>query len=239
MKNGNNNILTTYDMSRKKINDIEYKLSSNNKDYYDNFLKEIACDYDCVSIIETMYFDSFVLLNFKKRLDIITEEERKIYSELFRSFNTDKASLIISFYTNENRRNNLIEISSKYRKYSVLSKAKMSYLLDDIFINIFLKLNFRIKQELNLYDFNISYIKNYICTNIENEDLINQLESYFKFLFLYNVKKYNCLINYIRFKIGSPNINDYSLIKKDEISDFIKIVTSNNKQPKIFEITKK
>ena len=238
--NGLNNIISTYTLVRKKLDNIELLNDINDNQYYNNYFKEIASDYDCLAMIETLYLDSFVLLNFKKKLDIITVEERKIYLELFRSFRTDKASLSISFYTNERIRNNIIKTASEYRKNNILSKARMLYMLGDIFIEMFIDLKFEIKTELSIYNFDMNHLKNYIYNNSENRDLVNQLTNYFKFLFLYDYKKYSDFVYYIRLKIGSINyMNSPSFINDIEISNFVKTVISNKKQTKILEIIKK
>ena len=232
------NIVSIYNIARRQLDEIEKKI--NGKDYYNKYLKEIAGDYNNLPMIETLYLDSFVLLNFKKSIDIISDSERKILTDLFKAFRTDKASLSITFYTNESLRNNIISNASSFRKNSLLSKARMYYSLDDVSIGILSNVKFEIKSEFKSYDFDISHIKKYIISNQDNKDLVTQLSNYFKTLFLYDINKYNSFTNYMRLKTNNvDNINSHKLISNSEILDFIKDVTSDKKQAKIFEIIKK
>ena len=242
MNNEEENIvsISKYNLMRKQLENIEKNYNINDKSFYNKILNEIAVNRNSIDLIETLYLDSFLLLNFKKNLDIISTEDRRALSELYRLFITDKASIIISFYTNERVRNNIIKSASEYRKNNPLSKARMIYMLDDISLGLFSNLEFEITSELHSYDFDMNYITNYIYNNLENKDLTNQLYNYFKFLFLYDIDKYTKFTKYIEFKINNTKNKSKKqyLIDENKIKEFIKSVSLNQKKPKILEIKK-
>ncbi len=242
MNNEEENIvsISKYNLMRKQLENIEKNYNIKDKSFYNKILNEIAVNRNSIDLIETLYLDSFLLLNFKKNFDIISTEDRRALSELYRLFITDKASIIISFYTNERVRNNIIKSASEYRKNNPLSKARMIYMLDDISLGLFSNLEFEITSELHSYDFDMNYITNYIYNNLENKDLTNQLYNYFKFLFLYDIDKYTKFIKYIEFKIKDTNKKSkkQNLIDENMVKEFIKSVSLNQKEPKIFKIKK-
>lgn len=234
----NDNIISFNDRFRIKIDEIEKSINKNDKRYYEIYTNEISNNPDSVSLVEIIYMDSYVLLNYKKRTNLITKEEENTYNDLIRVFSTDKASLYISFFTNENIRRKIINEASKFREQNKLSKSKIYNLLEEVDKGLLSENEYNIEVELKKYDLNIKDLITYIhtCTNTHN--LVLQVFDYLNFLLVNDISKYNQFVNYIRKNNDNlfDNINDR--ININEISLFVSSLSRKKDEPKILYINK-
>lgn len=200
-----------------------------------SFIDNIIKDKDYVTILDTLYIDAFIVLNYKEKIGILSNYEQKLLKKLITILIED-FTLYIVFQNDKDFIKQIVEQSSIFRNSTQLIKSKMYYLLTSIDKNILSKIDYRFLSELNIYSLNFEDIKKYIQKNINKKDISFQIYDYLTFLYLNNPTKYNQIVYGIRRYNKEINTDNITL---EEIETFIKNINLNSIKVKIYDISKK
>ena len=200
-----------------------------------SFIDNIIKDKDYVTILDTLYIDAFIVLNYKEKIGILSNYEQKLLKKLITILIED-FTLYIVFQNDKDFIKQIVEQSSIFRNSTQLIKSKMYYLLTSIDKNILSKIDYRFLSELNIYSLNFEDIKKYIQKNINKKNISFQIYDYLTFLYLNNPTKYNQIVYGIRRYNKEISTDNITL---EEIEIFIKNINLNSIKVKIYDISKK
>ena len=222
-------IICTTDVARTKINQLENK-------NIDEFINNIVNDINYISLLDTLYLDAYLILSYKKKINLISKNEEKVLNKL-NIIILKEFTLYIVFQNDKEFIKELIKQSSIFRKSNIFLKSKIYYLLSNIDKGILSNINYRIYSELYNYDLSFDDIKKYII-NSENEDISNEFLDYIMFLYINKNNKYKQLSYKIRMFNNYCDLN-IDILTKDEIDLFIKKLKNNNNIIKLYKINKR
>ena len=223
-----NKIICTNEAARNRLKQLE-------KEDLSNIILDITNDKNYVDLLETLYMDAYLLLKYKNKMGITSDEENKLLIKL-KLILTQEFTLYLIFQNDKTFVKQLMVESSIFRNCSELVKSKIYYLLDEVGKGILSKIDYKLYSELKQYDLGIAGLKRYII-NTENEDV--SLEIYRYLMFLYTEKKeiYNQLVFKIRRFNNDKSLN-IDIINKEEIDLFVKNVKDSKIIVKIHNIGK-